>query len=148
MLKITIAAVGTVKEKYMREAIEDYVKRMSRCYKLNFTECRECATVEEEGVLLLKAIPDNAFTVALDLHGEQLGSEKLAELIERKTVEGVSHICFVIGGSDGIAKAVTDRAAIRLCLSKMTFTHQMTRLIICEQLYRAMKINNGEKYHK
>ena len=75
-------------------------------------------------------------------------SEKLASFISDKAVSGVSEFSFVIGGSDGIAKAVTSRADMRLCLSPMTFTHQMTRLIIAEQLYRAMKINNGEQYHK
>ena len=148
MLKITVVAVGTVKEQYMRDAIAEYVKRMSREYKVVFEECRECATVAEEGELLLKKIPKDSFVVALDLHGKQMSSEKFAAFISGKTLEGVSHFTFVIGGSEGIDKKVTDAAGFRLCLSEMTFTHQMTRLILAEQLYRAMKINNGEKYHK
>ena len=148
MLKITVVAVGTVKEQYMRDAIAEYVKRMSREYKVVFEECRECATVAEEGELLLKKIPKDSFVVALDLHGKQMSSEKFAAFISGKTLEGVSHFAFVIGGSEGIDKKVTDAAGFRLCLSEMTFTHQMTRLILAEQLYRAMKINNGEKYHK
>ena len=148
MLKITVVAVGTVKEQYMRDAIAEYVKRMSREYKVTFEECRECATVAEEGELLLKKIPKDSFVVALDLHGRQMSSEKFASFMSGKTLEGVSHFAFVIGGSEGIDKKVTDAAGLRLCLSEMTFTHQMTRLILAEQLYRAMKINNGEKYHK
>ena len=148
MLKITVVAVGTVKEQYMRDAIAEYVKRMSREYKVTFEECRECATVAEEGELLLKKIPKDSFVVALDLHGRQMSSEKFASFISGKTLEGVSHFAFVIGGSEGIDKKVTDAAGLRLCLSEMTCTHQMTRLILAEQLYRAMKINNGEKYHK
>ncbi|MBR5005737.1 MAG: 23S rRNA (pseudouridine(1915)-N(3))-methyltransferase RlmH, partial [Clostridia bacterium] len=126
MLKITVVAVGTVKEQYMRDAIAEYVKRMSREYKVVFEECRECATVAEEGELLLKKIPKDSFVVALDLHGKQMSSEKFAAFISGKTLEGVSHFTFVIGGSEGIDKKVTDAAGFRLCLSEMTFTHQMT----------------------
>lgn len=148
MLKVTVAAVGTVKEPYMRDAIADYAKRLRRKCNLEYLECRECATVDEEGLLLLKLIPKDSFVVALDVHGKQQTSEWLAELFDRKATEGTSHFTFVIGGSDGIAKAVTDKADVRLSLSPMTFTHQMTRLIISEQIYRAFKINSGETYHK
>ena len=98
--------------------------------------------------MLLKRISSNSCIVALDLHGKQISSEKLAEYISDRAVSGCSDFSFVIGGSDGISKEVTSKADMRLCLSPMTFTHQMTRLIIAEQLYRAMKINNGEQYHK
>ncbi len=148
MLKITVCAVGTIKEKYMREAIDDYAKRLSRKCKVSFVEVKECPTVSEEGALLKKAIPSGAFVIALDLKGKMMGSEELAEFIDAKLTEGVSCIAFVIGGSDGLDRTIPAAADLSLCLSKMTFTHQMTRLILLEQIYRAMKINSGEKYHK
>lgn len=148
MLKITILTVGTIKEKYMRDAINDYLTRMERSYKINVIECREQNTIHEEGDGQLAKIPENSFVIALDLAGKQLTSPELADLILRTTTNGVSHITFVIGGSDGIDPRIVERADFRLCLSKMTFTHQMARLILAEQIYRAMKINNGEKYHK
>jgi len=148
MLKITVCAVGTIKEKYMREAIEDYAKRLSSKCKVVFAEVKECRTVAEEGELLKKAIPAGAFVVTLDLKGKMLGSTELAEFIDAKMTDGVSSIAFVIGGSDGLDRSIPDSADFSLCLSKMTFTHQMTRLILLEQIYRAMKIISGEKYHK
>ncbi len=148
MLKITVCAVGTIKEKYMREGIEDYAKRLSAKCKVTFVEVKECRTVAEEGELLKKAIPSGAFVVALDLKGRMLESTELAEFIDAKMTEGVSSIAFVIGGSDGLDRSIPEKADFSLCLSKMTFTHQMTRLILLEQIYRAMKINSGEKYHK
>ena len=148
MLKVTVAAVGTVKEQYMKDAIGDYAKRLRRKCSLEYLECRECPTVDEEGQLLLKLIPKGSFVVALDVHGKLQRSEWLAELFARKATEGTSHFTFVIGGSDGISKAVTDIADVRLSLSPMTFPHQMTRLILTEQIYRAFKINSGETYHK
>ncbi len=148
MLKITVCAVGTIKEKYMREGIEDYVKRLSTKCKVTFTEVKECRTVAEEGELLRKAIPQGAYVIALDLKGRMLGSEELAEFIDSKMTEGVSSIAFVIGGSDGLNRKIPESADFSLCLSKMTFTHQMTRLILLEQIYRSMKILSGEKYHK
>ncbi len=115
MLKITFLTVGTIKEKYMRDAIADYLDRMKRSYKIDVIECREQLTVKEEGDGQLAKLPENSF---------------------------------VIGGSDGLDARLVQKADFSLCLSKMTFTHQMARLILAEQLYRAMKINNGEKYHK
>lgn len=148
MLKITILAVGTIKEKYMRDAINDYVKRLSRKWKVSFTEVKECQSIGEEGALLKKVIPQGSFVVALDLKGKMLDSEEFAGFIDAKMTEGVSNVTFVIGGSDGLDRSVPECADFSLCLSKMTFTHQMTRLILLEQIYRAMKIISGEKYHK
>mgnify|MGYP002564408067 CR=1 FL=1 len=148
MIKITILAVGKIKEKYMREAIDDYVKRMTKSYKVNFIEVHEIGTVEKEGDELLRLMPEHACVVALDLRGRMLSSVEFAEFINSSAVNGVSHFVFVIGGSDGLDRRLVEMASMSVCLSKMTFTHQMARLILCEQLYRAMKINNGEKYHK
>lgn len=148
MLHFTILCVGTVKEKYMREAIGDYGKRLGKYVRLDFIEVPEAISVKKEGEALLARMPARAFIVVLDLAGKMLTSPGLAELIEKRAADGSSHFVFIIGGSDGLDPAVTARADFRLCMSEMTFPHQMARLIILEQLYRAMKINNGEKYHK
>lgn len=148
MLKITILGVGTIKEKYMRDAIDDYLKRLERFCKVNVIECKEQLSIKEEGDLELQKIPENSFVVALDLAGKQMTSPEFAELIADGTTKGFSHFTFVIGGSDGIDSRITEKANLRFCFSKMTFTHQMARLILVEQIYRAMKINSGEKYHK
>ena len=148
MLHFTVLCVGTVKEKYMREAIGDYAKRLGKYGKLDFIEVPEAVSVKKEGEALLTRLPERAYVVVLDLAGTMLSSPGLADMIEKKAAGGFSHFVFVIGGSDGLDSAVTDRANFRLCMSKMTFPHQMARLIILEQLYRAMKINHREKYHK
>lgn len=148
MIHFTILCVGTVKEKYMREAIDDYKKRLTKYAKIDVIEIAEQATVEKEGTLLLSKIPERAFVTALDLKGEQMTSPELAAKIDKTAAEGYSHFIYVIGGSDGLSAEVTKKANARLCMGKMTFPHQMARLIIFEQLYRAMKINHGEKYHK
>lgn len=148
MLKITVLAVGKVKEKYMREAIGDYAGRMEKSWKIRFLEAPEMDSVKKEGEELLRLLPENAYPVALDLGGRMLSSTELAEFIREETVKGVSHFAFLIGGSDGLDARVTEKAKLSLCLSRMTFPHQMARLILCEQLYRAMKINSGQTYHK
>lgn len=154
MMRFYIIGVGKIKETYMQQAIADYVKRLSKYVKIDIIEVpednspQEEKRIEKEGQMLLKRIPTGSVIVVLDLHGKEINSEKLAEYIGSKTVAGKSDFVFVIGGSDGISSEITSRADLRLCLSPMTFTHQMTRLIIAEQLYRAMKINNGEQYHK
>lgn len=148
MLHFTVLCVGTVKEKYMREAIGDYAKRLSKYVKMDFVEVPEGISVKKEGEALVAKIPERAFVVALDLAGKMYSSTGLAELIDKQAAQGYSRFVFVIGGSEGLSPVLLPRANVRLCMSEMTFPHQMARLIITEQLYRAMKINNGEKYHK
>ena len=154
MMHFNIICVGKIKEAYLQTAIADYVTRLSKYVKIDIIEVPEDNSpqtekrIEKEGEMLLKRISSNSCIVALDLHGKEISSEKLAEYISNRAVSGCSDFSFVIGGSDGISKAITSKADMRLCLSPMTFTHQMIRLIIAEQLYRAMKINNGEQYHK
>ncbi len=147
-MQITIVAVGKIKEKYMSEAISDYVQRLSKYCKINICETDEDSTVKKEGISLLKRIPSNSFVITLDLAGEEYTSESFAAMLDKTLTNGYSAITFVIGGSDGISEDILERANIRVCMSKFTFTHQMARLIILEQIYRAMKINHGEKYHK
>lgn len=153
-MRFTILCVGKIKEAYMQSAINDYIKRLSKYAKVTVTEVMEEnhpaaeRRIEKEGEALLKKITPGSCTIALDLHGKEMTSESFASYFKEKTVSGISEFVFVIGGSDGIDSRITKAADIRLCLSPMTFTHQMTRLILAEQIYRAMKINSGEQYHK
>lgn len=147
MVHCTVLCVGKLKEAYLRDGVADYMKRLSRYCKISCIEVEE-SDIPGEGDALLRRIPAASTVIALDLHGRMMDSPALASWISGKTAAGVSHMTFVIGGSDGIDARICDRAVLRLCLSPLTFTHQMTRLILLEQLYRAMKINAGEKYHK
>jgi len=147
-MKITVLCVGKIKEKYMVSAIDDYEKRLSHYCKIEIIEVNEEYTIEKEAASLIKRIPDGSMVIALDLKGIKITSPGLAEYIEKSTVEGTSAFTFVIGGSLGLDKSILQKSYMSLCLSDMTFTHQMARLLILEQLYRAMKINSGETYHK
>lgn len=153
-MHFTILCVGRIKEAYLQAAVADYIGRIGKYARTDVTEVAEEnhpireKRIAKEGEALLKRIAPGSCVVALDLHGREISSEKLASYIEEKTVSGTSDFTFVIGGSDGISSGVTARADLRLCLSPMTFPHQLTRLILAEQLYRAMKINHGEQYHK
>ncbi len=147
MMRFTILCVGKLKEEYMRKAVADYATRLSKYVKIEIVEVAE-SDIPGEGDALLKRLAPGSCVVAMDLHGKMIDSPALASWISQKTLSGTSHFTFVIGGSDGIDPRICKMADLRLCLSPMTFTHQMTRLILAEQLYRAMKINAGEKYHK
>lgn len=147
MMRFTILCVGKLKEDYMRKAVADYATRLSKYAKIEIIEVGE-SDIPGEGDALLKRLTPGSCVVAMDLHGKMIDSPALASWISQKALSGTSHYTFVIGGSDGIDSRICQMADLRLCLSPMTFTHQMTRLILAEQLYRAMKINAGEKYHK
>ena len=159
-MKISILTVGKIKEKYLRDAIAEYSKRLGRYCKLEIIEVSDektpdnaGETVEEairkkEGERLLKYIRDDAFVITLEITGEQLTSEKFAKKINTLGIRGVSHIQFVIGGSIGLGKEVLARSDYALSFSKMTFPHQLMRVILLEQIYRSYRIINGEPYHK
>lgn len=159
-MKITVLTVGKIKEKYLRDAIAEYSKRLGKYCKLeiietadektpeNAGEALEEAIREKEGERLLKYVKDDAYVITLEINGRQLSSEKLAEKIEKLGVQGTSHIIFIIGGSIGLGKAVLARADYALSFSKMTFPHQLMRIILLEQIYRSYRIINGEPYHK
>ena len=159
-MKITILCVGKVKEKYWNGAIDEYMKRLGRYCKPEIIQVSDEKTpdnappaVEEqiritEGERLLAKWDESAFTAALAIDGEMKSSEGLAELIEKKTVSGVSHIQFVIGGSLGLSEAVLKKADYHLSFSKMTFPHQLMRVVLLEQIYRSFKIISHEPYHK
>ena len=152
-MKITLITVGKIKEKYLKDAIAEYSKRLSRYCKLEKTPDQAGETVEEnirnkEGERILKCIHDDMYVITLEINGVMLGSEEFARKIEQLGVQGNSSIGFVIGGSIGLGKEVRKRADYALSFSKMTFPHQLMRVILLEQIYRAYRIINGEPYHK
>ena len=146
-MKITILAIGKLKEKYLVEAVAEYVKRLKIYTKIDIVEIPECRTVDEECDKLSAHVPKDSWLCVLDVFGENVTSEQLADKISKLTLKGHSSLTFVIGGAFGINDKIRSTADFCLSLSKMTFTHQMTRLILIEQIYRAFKINRGEKYH-
>ena len=159
-MKITILCVGKVKEKFYRDAIDEFSKRLSRYCKLEIIEVSDEKTEEQaseteirivkekEGERLLKNIKDDAYVITLCIDGKQLDSEELSEKMEKLGIQGVSHIYFVIGGSLGLSDEVIKSADFKLSFSKMTFPHQLMRVILLEQIYRGYRIMNHEPYHK
>lgn len=159
-MKITVIGVGRLKEKYWQAAIDEYSKRLSKYVKLDIVEVPDekapenlSAAEEEivkknEGERILKNIKDGAYVIALAINGKMLSSEELSEFLNERMVRGAGHIVFVIGGSLGLSPEVLDRADYKLSFSKMTFPHQMMRVILLEQFYRAVKIMKNEPYHK
>ncbi|TDT63256.1 23S rRNA (pseudouridine(1915)-N(3))-methyltransferase RlmH [Fonticella tunisiensis] len=159
-MNITIISVGKLKEKYLREGIEEYKKRLTRYCSIdiievpdekapeNLSEREEEQIKEKEGQGILKHIRESAYVIALDIKGKMLSSEELSGLLGELALSGNSSIAFVIGGSLGLSKEVLNRANYKLSFSKMTFPHQLMRLILLEQVYRGFKILKGEPYHK
>ncbi|MCI8387871.1 MAG: 23S rRNA (pseudouridine(1915)-N(3))-methyltransferase RlmH [Clostridiales bacterium] len=160
MLKLTIIFVGTIKEKYLTDAVAEYEKRLSAYCTVNNICIRDerlperasqaeiTAALEREGERILAAIPPRAYTIALCVEGKQLSSERFSERLLSLANEGYSEVCLIIGGSDGLSDAVKRTARMRLSISEMTFPHQLMRVILLEQLYRAFNIAAGGKYHK
>lgn len=159
-MKISICAVGKVKEAFFRAAIAEYEKRLSRYAKLEILEVPDEKTPDKaseaeeeqiktkEGERLLKLIKDDAFVIVLDIGGKQLDSVQLSKKLDTLGISGVSHIQFVIGGSLGLSDAVLKKADFKLSFSPMTFPHQLMRVILLEQIYRSYRIINNEPYHK
>lgn len=159
-MKITVVTVGKIKEKYLREAIAEYSKRLSKYCKLEIVEVADEKTPENaseimtEGIKskeagrILKYLKDDAYVITLEILGNLLTSEELAEKVDNLGIQGVSHIIFVIGGSLGLGKEVLDRSDYALSFSKMTFPHQLMRVILMEQIYRSYRIIKKEPYHK
>ncbi|WP_018590102.1 23S rRNA (pseudouridine(1915)-N(3))-methyltransferase RlmH [Terrisporobacter glycolicus] len=159
-MRISIVCVGKIKEKYLKLGIDEFSKRLSKYCKLevielddekapeNLSDKEMLMIKDKEGKKILSKIKDNAHVIALAIDGKNLSSEELADTIDNLGVRGTSHIVFVIGGSLGLSDEVLRRANYKLSFSKMTFPHQLMRLILLEQIYRAYRINNGEPYHK
>ena len=159
-MKISIACVGKIKEKFYRDAVAEYEKRLSRYCKLEILEVADEKTPdgagaaleeqirEKEGRRLLEKIREDAFVCTLEIEGRRLSSEAFAGWMEGLTVRGTSHIVFVIGGSLGLHESVRRRSDMALSFSDMTFPHQLMRVILVEQIYRAFRIIQGAPYHK
>ena len=158
-MKIRIVAVGKLKEKYLREGVAEYEKRLAPFASVELLETREeymaenpseaqrQETLAKEGERLLRLVPEKSFLIVLDVKGKLLSSEALAKELASLALQGQSDLTFLIGGAFGLSPAVRERADLRISFSPMTFTHQMVRLLLYEQIYRAFKINRGEKYH-
>ena len=158
-MKIRIVAVGKLKEKYLREGVAEYEKRLAPFASVELRETREeymaenpseaqrQQTLAKEGERLLRLVPERSFLIVLDVKGKLLSSEALAKELAALALQGQSDLTFLIGGAFGLSPAVRERADLRISFSPMTFTHQMVRLLLYEQIYRAFKINRGEKYH-
>jgi len=159
-MKITVLAVGKLKEKYLKDGISEYSKRLSRFCELEIlevddekapegmSEAQELQIKKNEAERLVKRIKDGSTVIILDVNAESMSSEAFAQKLNSFFISGVSHITFIIGGSLGLDAGLLKRSHVRLSLSKMTFPHQLTRLILLEQVYRAFKIIKGETYHK
>ena len=159
-MRITLITVGKIKEKFFEDAIKEYSKRLSRYCKLEIlqvadektpegaSEAVELQIKEKEGQRILSLIRDDAYVIALAIEGKMLDSEELAERIEKLGVSGISQIVFVIGGSLGLSAQVMKRADYALSFSRMTFPHQLMRVVLLEQIYRGYRIMNHQPYHK
>ena len=159
-IKVTVISVGKVKDKYLQLGIDEFKKRLNRFCKLELVEVKDEALAdklsdkelylvrEKEGKLILSKLPEVAYVVAMDIDGKQLSSEQLADKIQDVATYGQSHIIFIIGGSVGLSDEVKKCADMKLSFSKMTFPHQLFKLMLLEQVYRAFKINVNEVYHK
>ncbi|UXU64263.1 23S rRNA (pseudouridine(1915)-N(3))-methyltransferase RlmH [Staphylococcus agnetis] len=159
-MKITIIAVGKLKEKYWKQAIAEYEKRLNAYTKVEIIEVpdekapenmsdKEIEQVKEkEGQRILAKIKPQSTVITLEIQGKMLSSEGLAKELDQRMTQGASDFTFIIGGSNGLHQDVMNRSNFALSFSKMTFPHQMMRVVLLEQVYRAFKINRGEAYHK
>ena len=159
MIKITFITLGKLKEKYLREAVDEYSKRLSRYCKLDIIEISPinlpekpsqseiAIALQKEAELIEKRIPENCIVTALCVEGKSYSSEQLAEFVDQNTRKG-KNMCFIIGSSYGLSNEVKQKADLNLSVSEMTFPHQLFRIMLLEQIYRAFKINEGSTYHK
>ena len=160
MLKITLVTLGHLKEKYLRDAVDEYVKRLNTLCSLKIIELEPNklpekpsdaeikAALEAEGAKILANIPNNSFIIPLCIEGKQLDSVKFSEKLEQIAVMGKTNVCFIIGSSFGIDEKIKQKGDLKLSMSEMTFPHQLARVMMLEQIYRALKITQGSAYHK
>ena len=146
-MKITLVVVGKLKEKFLVDGVAEYLKRLRKFATVEVREISECRTLDEEAQKLLSLVPQNSWLCVLDVSGTELTSEEFAEKISALNLSGVSNLTFAIGGAFGLGEELRQAANFRLSLSQMTLTHQMARLVLVEQIYRAFKINRHEPYH-
>ena len=160
MLAVKFICVGRMREKFYIEAFSEYTKRLQSLCKFEIVEPAEQrlsenpsdkeikTALDKEAQDIMKAIPNDAYVVAMCVEGKQIPSEGMGELIQQRENSGKPRLCFVIGGSFGLADSVKQRADMKLSMSKMTFPHHLARVMLIEQLYRGFKINEGSRYHK
>ena len=158
-MRFYVVCIGKLKDAYLRDGVAEFVKRMRSYGGITITELNESKigdkpsdadrkqVVDEEGERLLKVVPKNAYTVLLDVYGKTMSSEDLAKTVAKLEVDGISDMAFIIGGAFGVSEALRQSVNYKLSFSPMTFTHQMVRLLLVEQIYRASKINRNEPYH-
>ncbi|QQY79727.1 23S rRNA (pseudouridine1915-N3)-methyltransferase [Keratinibaculum paraultunense] len=159
-MKIRVIAVGKIKEKYIRDGINEYLKRLSRYCSVEIIEVEDEKTQEnltnreidiikdKEGKRILSKISPNSHIISLVIEGKQMSSEELANKIEDLMIEGVNNLTFIIGGSLGLSREVIEKSNLKLSFSKMTFPHQLMRMVLLEQIYRSFRIIRGEPYHR
>ena len=158
-MRFYVVCIGKLKDAYLRDGVAEFVKRMRPYGGITITELNESKigdkpsdadrkqVVVEEGERLLKNVPKNAYTVLLDVYGKTMSSEDLAKTVTKLEVDGVSDMAFIVGGAFGVSDELRRSVNYKLSFSPMTFTHQMVRLLLVEQIYRASKINRNEPYH-
>ncbi|CDQ37957.1 23S rRNA (pseudouridine(1915)-N(3))-methyltransferase RlmH [Virgibacillus salexigens] len=159
-MKITIVSVGKLKEKYLKQGIDEYLKRLNAYAKVsiievadekapeNMSEAEMQEVKQKEGERILSHLSQDTYVITLEINGKMLSSEQFAKKMDELATYGKSKIAFVIGGSLGISDEVQKRSDLALSFSKMTFPHQLMRLVLLEQVYRGFRINRGEPYHK
>jgi len=160
MIKVTVIAVGRLKEKYLTAACDEYLKRLSAYSKVNIVEINEerCSdnpsyaeiarVIEKEGERIISKIPKGSYVIPLCIEGSQLSSEDFSKKLESASLSGFGEVTFIIGGSFGLSNDVKSLAKFKLSFSKMTLPHQLMRVVLLEQIYRAFSISNNGKYHK
>ena len=156
-MNIKIIALGKIKEKFLKDGVDEFLKRLTPYASVEIVELPAIEikdehltkrVIDQEGEKILSVIKAQSYVITLEIQGKMLSSEEFAQKIDNLTNEGIGEIVFVIGSSCGLSKIVSDRADFKLSMSKMTFLHQFARLILVEQIYRAFKIIKGETYHK
>lgn len=160
MLTVNIICVGNLKEKYLKDAVDEYKKRLSAFCKFDIIEIAEQrlsdkpseseinSALEKEAEKIMQKIPKGSAVISMAIEGKQLSSEKLADTVSDFALKGFSSISFIIGSSFGLSQNIKSKANLLLSMSKMTFPHQLARVMLCEQIYRAFSIINHTKYHK
>ncbi len=160
MLTVNIICVGNLKEKYLKDAVDEYKKRLSAFCKFDIIEIAEQrlsdkpseseinSALEKEAEKIMQKVPKGSAVIPMAIEGKQLSSEKLADTVSDFALKGFSSISFIIGSSFGLSQNIKSKANLLLSMSKMTFPHQLARVMLCEQIYRAFSIINHTKYHK
>ncbi len=160
MNEIKIICLGKLKEKYLRDACDEYIKRLGAFCKIQITELNPCrltdnpndsqieAALADECVRIIEKTDKNSYIISLCIEGNQMTSEELSSKLEKISLEGAGNPVFIIGSSHGLSEEIKSKSKIRLSMSKMTFPHQLARVMLLEQLYRAYMISKGRKYHK